>query len=60
MPILNWLRSLEMNQPNPPELALKFDEFPEAFEMSRKCNKSIVVGMFDIGTQIFVAQCGAK
>ena len=38
-----------------PQLALQFDEFTAAYEVSRKCKEAIVVGMFDIGDQIYVA-----
>lgn len=38
-----------------PQLALPYDEFAEAYEVSRKCKEAIVVGMFDIGDQIYVA-----
>lgn len=38
-----------------PQLALQFDEFAAAYEVSRKCKEAIVVGMFDIGDQIYVA-----
>lgn len=37
-----------------PELALRFDSISEAVETSNKCDGSIVVGMFDIGSQIYV------
>lgn len=38
-----------------PQLALPYGEFAEAYEVSRKCKVAIVVGMFDIGDQIYVA-----
>lgn len=38
-----------------PQLAIQYDEFANAYEVSRKCAGSIVVGMFDIGEQIVVA-----
>lgn len=37
-----------------PELALRFGSISEAVETSNKCDGSIVVGMFDIGSQIYV------
>ena len=42
-----------------PQGALTFDNFAAAYERSRKCRGSIVVGMFDLGDQIYVAQVGA-
>lgn len=41
-----------------PQAALTFDNFAGAYETSRKCRNSIVVGMFDVGDQIYVAQIG--
>lgn len=38
-----------------PEHAKTYKRFDLAYDDSRKCEGSIVVGMFDIGTQIFVA-----
>ncbi len=38
-----------------PELALRFDSIADAHDTSKACRGSIVVGMFDIGEQIFVA-----
>lgn len=38
-----------------PQLAIQYEGFADAHEVSRKCVGSIVVGMFDIGDQIFVA-----
>jgi|JI10StandDraft_1071094.scaffolds.fasta_scaffold1622052_2 hypothetical protein len=38
-----------------PELALKFDSIADAHDASKACKGSIVVGMFDVGEQIFVA-----
>jgi len=38
-----------------PELALRFDSIAEAHDASKACGGSIVVAMFDIGEQIFVA-----
>lgn len=38
-----------------PQLAIQYEGFAEAYEVSRKCSGSIVVGMFDVGEQIFVA-----
>lgn len=38
-----------------PERAKTYRRLDLAYEDSRKCEGSIVVGMFDIGTQIFVA-----
>lgn len=37
-----------------PELALRFDSIADAHDISKACKGSIVVGMFDIGEQIFV------
>ncbi len=37
-----------------PELALRFDSISEAIDTSNKCAGSIVVGMFDVGSQIYV------
>ena len=42
-----------------PQLAIQHEGFAEAYETSRKCAGSIVVGMFDLGDQIYVAQVGA-
>lgn len=42
-----------------PQAALMADSFADAYETSRKCRGSIVVGMFDLGDQIYVAQVGA-
>lgn len=41
-----------------PQAALPFDNFADAYETSRKCRDSIVIGMFDLGDQIYVAQVG--
>lgn len=41
-----------------PQAALPFRNFADAYETSRKCRDSIVVGMFDLGDQIYVAQVG--
>lgn len=41
-----------------PQAALTVDNFADAYETSRKCRGSIVVGMFDLGDQIYVAQVG--
>ncbi|MCB6185090.1 hypothetical protein LIN78_16200 [Leeia sp. TBRC 13508] len=38
-----------------PELAISYAEFDDAYTVSRKCKEAIVVGMFDTGTQIYVA-----
>ncbi len=38
-----------------PELALRFDSIADAHDASKACKGSIVVGMFDLGDQIFVA-----
>ena len=38
-----------------PLYALPFDNFAEAYETSRKCRQSIVVGMFDLVYQLYVA-----
>lgn len=38
-----------------PQLAMTFPGVAEAHDVSQKCRGSIIVGMFDIGDQIFVA-----
>lgn len=41
-----------------PQAALTMDSFADAYETSRKCQDSTVVGMFDLGDQIYVPQVG--
>lgn len=41
-----------------PQLAIQYEGFADAYEISRQCSGSIVVGMFDFGDQIYVAQVG--
>jgi hypothetical protein len=41
-----------------PQLAIHYKGFADAYDVSRKCAGSIVVGMFDFGDQIYVAQVG--
>jgi hypothetical protein len=38
-----------------PEMALTFTSIADAHDASKACSGSIVVGMFDTGSQIFVA-----
>lgn len=40
--------------------ALTYGNFADAFADSKKCTGSIVVGMFDLGDQIYVAQVGGN
>lgn len=43
-----------------PQFAIQYEGFADAYDASRKCPGSIVVGMFDTGDQIYVAQVGGK
>lgn len=43
-----------------PQVAIRYEDFSEAYDVSRKCEGSIVVGMFDIGDQIFVTELVTK
>ncbi|MDC7716589.1 hypothetical protein PQU95_05105 [Vogesella sp. DC21W] len=43
-----------------PQAALTMDSFADAYETSRKCRDSTVVGIFDLGDQIYVAQIGGE
>lgn len=38
--------------------AVTYGSFADAYSDSKKCQGSIVVGMFDLGDQIYVAQVG--
>lgn len=41
-----------------PVNAMTYGNFSDAFADSKKCPGSIVVGMFDLGNEIYVAQVG--
>lgn len=37
-----------------PEIALRFETFSEAFKIARPYKKEVVVGLFDLGSQLYV------
>lgn len=41
-----------------PQIAIQYEGFADAYDVSRKCAGTVVVGMFDLGDQIYVIPVG--